>query len=155
VISRPEFRTCRTCGETKPLSSFTYCRTCTWKRSYKCHSCTNAYNRERHKDPEIGERQRAYMRNKAAKRRGEFPIHWVSEDRVRKAGGAVKEHVYALIVLERDDGVCGICGEDVDPFSFEVDHIVAIKDGGEHSYANVQLAHATCNRKKACAKAAV
>lgn len=58
------------------------------------------------------------------------------------------EDVHSLVVLERDDGVCGICGKDVDPTDFHVDHIVAIANGGEHSYANVQTAHPLCNARK-------
>lgn len=64
--------------------------------------------------------------------------------------GAFVEYVDELVVLERDDGVCGICGEDVDPFAFEVDHIVPLARGGEHSYANTQAAHMACNRQKWC-----
>jgi hypothetical protein len=61
---------------------------------------------------------------------------------------AFVEAVDALTVLERDDGVCGICGGDVDPTDFHVDHVVALANGGEHSYANVQAAHPACNIKK-------
>lgn len=50
--------------------------------------------------------------------------------------------------LELYDGVCGICGQDVDPFDYEVDHIVPLAKGGEHSYANSQPAHPLCNRLK-------
>lgn len=67
--------------------------------------------------------------------------------RARKAGAFV-EYVDPLVVLERADGVCGICGQDVDPWTFQVDHIVPLAAGGEHSYANTQPAHALCNRKK-------
>lgn len=58
------------------------------------------------------------------------------------------EHVHPLVVLERDDGVCGICGTDVDPTDFHVDHVMPLVRGGEHSYANVQLAHPVCNQRK-------
>jgi 5-methylcytosine-specific restriction endonuclease McrA len=58
------------------------------------------------------------------------------------------EHVHPLFVLERDDGVCGICGGDVDPLDFHVDHVVALANGGGHSYGNVQLAHPACNMRK-------
>lgn len=58
------------------------------------------------------------------------------------------EDVDPLVVLERHDGVCGICGGDVDPFAFHVDHIVPLSKGGEHSYANTQAAHPVCNMRK-------
>lgn len=62
--------------------------------------------------------------------------------------GAFIELVDPLVVLERGDGECGICGEDVDPSSFDVDHIVPLSRGGLHNYENTQPAHVTCNRAK-------
>lgn len=58
------------------------------------------------------------------------------------------EYVHPLVVLELADGVCGICGTDVDPGQFEVDHAEPISRGGEHSYANTQPAHRLCNSRK-------
>ncbi|MCA1571257.1 MAG: HNH endonuclease [Chloroflexi bacterium] len=58
------------------------------------------------------------------------------------------EHVEAVIVLELHDGVCGICGEDVDPFHFHVDHILPLARGGLHCYENCQPAHPICNLRK-------
>ncbi len=66
----------------------------------------------------------------------------------RRARAAFIEHVDPLIVLELHDGVCGICGNDVDPFQFHVDHIVPLAVGGLHNYANTQPAHPVCNYKK-------
>lgn len=65
-----------------------------------------------------------------------------------RLAGAFVEDVHPLVVLEAFDGTCGICGEDVDPLNFEVDHIVPLALGGEHSYANTQPAHGECNRRK-------
>jgi hypothetical protein len=61
---------------------------------------------------------------------------------------AFVEDVDPLVLLERDDGACGICGADVDPLNFHVDHIVPLARGGEHSYANAQVAHPACNARK-------
>jgi 5-methylcytosine-specific restriction endonuclease McrA len=59
-------------------------------------------------------------------------------------------------IAERDNWTCGICGEPVDPAfrhphreSPALDHIHPLSDHGENSPANVQLAHAGCNRWKA------
>jgi 5-methylcytosine-specific restriction endonuclease McrA len=71
-----------------------------------------------------------------------------SNTRRAKQAEAFVEHVHPLVVLERDDGMCGICGEDVDPTEFHVDHIWPLSRGGEHSYANVQAAHPLCNIRK-------
>lgn len=35
-----------------------------------------------------------------------------------------------------------------DPWSGSVDHIIPLKDGGPHTYANVQAAHLHCNHRK-------
>lgn len=67
--------------------------------------------------------------------------------RARQAGAFVEE-VVRLVLLERDDGTCGICGGDVDPLDFHLDHIIPLAAGGEHSYANTQVAHPSCNVRK-------
>lgn len=58
------------------------------------------------------------------------------------------EFVDSLILLERDDGICGICCEDVDPFEYHIDHIIPLCKNGEHSYVNTQIAHPSCNISK-------
>lgn len=67
--------------------------------------------------------------------------------RARKLNQFV-EDVDRLVLLELDDGLCGVCGSDVDPMSFHVDHVVPLSKGGEHSYANTQVAHPVCNIRK-------
>lgn len=58
-------------------------------------------------------------------------------------------------LFERDNWTCQLCGDAVnpslkypDPMAATIDHIVPLVDGGEHSYANTQLAHALCNSLK-------
>jgi 5-methylcytosine-specific restriction endonuclease McrA len=75
-----------------------------------------------------------------------FRIH--STARRARRRNAFVENVSPIVVLERADGVCGICDADVDPLNFHVDHIIPLAHGGEHSYANTQPAHPTCNRRK-------
>jgi 5-methylcytosine-specific restriction endonuclease McrA len=70
-----------------------------------------------------------------------------NRDQQRRASVA-GTFVHSLVVLERADGVCGICGHDVDPFAFHVDHVVPLARGGEHNYSNVQPAHPLCNQRK-------
>jgi len=77
-------------------------------------------------------------------------LHRRSENnrRARKAGTFV-ETIDASFVFDRDDGICGICGESVARNEeWHIDHVVPLARGGAHSYANVQLAHAMCNIKK-------
>jgi 5-methylcytosine-specific restriction endonuclease McrA len=102
-----------------------------WHRANREHH--NRQMRERRKDPEVAER---------IDRQSKL---WADR---KRAGAAFVEDVIPLVVLERDDGVCGICGEDVDPTKFDLDHIIPLRRGGLHNYENVQVAHRACNASK-------
>lgn len=74
--------------------------------------------------------------------------------RVRKKAAFVEE-VWRPVLFKRDNWICQLCGDPVDPnlkypdpMCASVDHIVPLSAGGEHSYANTQLAHALCNSLK-------
>jgi 5-methylcytosine-specific restriction endonuclease McrA len=66
------------------------------------------------------------------------------------------ETVDPLLVFERDGWVCQICRIITprgmrgthDPRAPELDHIVPLAAGGEHSYRNTQCACRDCNGKK-------
>jgi 5-methylcytosine-specific restriction endonuclease McrA len=92
------------------------------------------------------QRQRAHAASYKKRRRE----HYTELQRLRDARKLENyvEDVHRLVVLERADGICGICGEDVDPLNFHVDHIEPLARGGEHSYANTQPAHPPCNQRK-------
>lgn len=135
-------RKCKRCGEEKALAMFTTCR---GRPTFACRACSVekarewvADNRERY-----DARCRILRAENALGREVDRP-KTVS----RKKGAIEVEDISPLILLERDDGVCGICGEDVDPFKCEVDHIVAVLDGGPHTYENTQIAHRSCNARK-------
>lgn len=76
--------------------------------------------------------------------------------RARRKGAAVCERVSPLRVFERDAWRCGICGRktlkskrgSTHPKAPELDHIVALANGGDHSYRNVQCACRQCNGAK-------
>ena len=74
--------------------------------------------------------------------------------RARKYAAFV-EDVDRLVLFERDNWMCGLCGEAIDPTlvwphpqSASHDHVVPLACGGEHSYANAQAAHLVCNQRK-------
>lgn len=57
--------------------------------------------------------------------------------------------------IARTSPPCGICLEPIDyalkspdPMSFEVDHILALDNGGDESLENKQASHRKCNREK-------
>lgn len=65
------------------------------------------------------------------------------------------EDVSKTVVATRDKWRCQLCGKRVSqtlqyphPMSPSLDHVIPIARGGEHSYANTQLAHLTCNIRK-------
>jgi 5-methylcytosine-specific restriction endonuclease McrA len=71
--------------------------------------------------------------------------------RARRNGGK-HEAVYAQRVFERDRWRCGVCRKKIDPklknphpMSVSLDHVVPLSQGGDHSYANTQATHLTCN----------
>jgi excisionase family DNA binding protein len=65
--------------------------------------------------------------------------------RKRAIEGAFIEPVNHMAVAERDRWLCGICGGVVTRETWSLDHVVPLSKGGEHSYANVTLAHRRCN----------
>lgn len=116
--------------------------TAVWKKANR--ERVNAHNRSyaaRHPEAVAAMRQRWEAKNPASRadRR--------AVRRARKAGQFV-EKVYRTKVLRLGGGLCGLCGEPVDPARFDVDHIVPLAHGGEHSYANTQPAHPLCNQRK-------
>lgn len=66
------------------------------------------------------------------------------------------EDVDLVTLIKRKGFACGICGrltfpsikDRYHPLSVHIDHIVPLSKGGEHSYANCQVAHASCNTQK-------
>lgn len=51
-------------------------------------------------------------------------------------------------IIERDGGVCYLCGKKPRKGSLELDHVVALRDGGTHSEDNLRPACRSCNAKK-------
>lgn len=78
--------------------------------------------------------------------------------RCRKYGVYYDPTVTRQKVFERDNYVCQICGKPTDPSDISwgtigplfptVDHIIALANGGTHTWDNVQCAHAICNSYK-------
>jgi 5-methylcytosine-specific restriction endonuclease McrA len=122
-----------------------------------------AKRRERHRlDPE---RRNAYMRKYKKRHRAAVyaPVkrwHQANRERMREMGRKSEakrrarklalpyEDVDPRVVFKRDKGVCGICGELVDPSDWHLDHVIPLVQGGPHTYANVQTTHPFCNLSK-------
>lgn len=156
-------KTCAKCGEAKPLEAFYRVSNSNHRdgRKNECKECWRQLRRDRYarrRETELAVNAR--WREENRDRHRELQDRWSAENpeaarvyqgiaAARKSGVRIVESVHPLVVLELDDGACGICGDDVDPDDFEIDHIIPRSKGGEHSYANVQVAHASCNLRKA------
>lgn len=75
--------------------------------------------------------------------------------RAERIKAATVERVDRLVVFERDGWICHLCTEPVDRtlsgrdrLGPTLDHVVPLSRGGEHSYANVKLAHRRCNVRR-------
>ena len=83
--------------------------------------------------------------------------------RTKREAGIKGDRIILGDLMERDGGICQICGEAVDigdgfhdQFGYfhvgrnypSIDHIIPISKGGEHVWDNVQLAHMACNAGK-------
>lgn len=85
-----------------------------------------------------------------------------SARRARKQDAVVDKDITLKKVAKRDKDVCYLCGGIVDWNDYKIvngkkcslgqypsiDHVVALKNGGKHSWDNVRLAHISCNAAK-------
>lgn len=74
--------------------------------------------------------------------------------RTRLAGGVV-EDFDSQEIYERDNWICHLCGEKIDPslrmpdrMSRTLDHLIPISKGGNHTKDNVSAAHWLCNVRR-------
>ena len=117
------------------------------KSERSCAECGSTFQ------PEYGDKRRAYCSDECSTKAHRRVTKKVR--RARKRAGAV-EPVNPTKVFERDGWRCQLCGIKTPrgkrgtcaPNAPEMDHIVPLADGGDHSYRNVQTACRTCNIKK-------
>lgn len=67
--------------------------------------------------------------------------------RARRHGSTILPVVVERVIA-RHGMTCGICACRVGMRQLVFDHIIALSAGGEHSEANLQVAHYECNRSK-------
>lgn len=155
-------KTCPGCHEAKAPSEYYRDRRKPTGRCTRCKACHTARSKALWADPETRaessaansrwhrdnpeknyERTRRWVANRGVEYRATRTAAGVP------VAGTLQYHTERLIVLERDDGACGICGEDIDPQNYDLDHIVPTSRGGVHELDNLQLAHRACNSRKA------
>lgn len=154
---------CPRCAEWKPLADFNrtatrpdghdvYCRVCMSAKHRKWNQANRQQRTERAR--EFRASRPDYQRQNVARWRERNYEHHLAQARIYAAARRARlrdqfvEHVDAFAVYDRDGGICGICGDAVERSDFHVDHVIPLVRGGEHSYANVQVAHPSCNSRK-------
>lgn len=80
-----------------------------------------------------------------------------------KKNGKIEWNISLEKLIQRDEGICKICGRQVDTEDYyytdegyfiagdnypSIDHIIPLAKGGTHTWNNVQLAHRHCNSIK-------
>ena len=72
-----------------------------------------------------------------------------SEQKRRALERGVAHQPYKMEdIIQRDRGICGLCGKKVAKAERSIDHILPISLGGADAPYNVQLAHLLCNKMK-------
>lgn len=112
-----------------------------------CPECNKTHT------PSYGRSQRIYCSNECAKKHNKR-VGRLKGKAKRRA--AVVERVDPIKVFERDGWRCHLCGcktprrlrGTFDPSAPELDHIVPIARGGDHSYINTACACRQCNGAK-------
>lgn len=96
----------------------------------KVRAATKKWERE---NPD---KHRAYKRLQRAKRRG-------------ATSGTPVDRAY---IIQRDSSICHICGETVEPNDINLDHLIPLSKGGEHTVVNLRVSHFRCNRLRSDGK---
>ena len=160
---------CSGCRDTLPLSAFgrdasqvnclnIYCKSCIRAKARKRISTDSyrkyqrEYRRERRRgDPIFAAASYTVCRRWAGKNPARYrELHELSNHRraMRILENDHEEGITLKAVMERDGGTCGICEVTCVREDASIDHIKPVSLGGGHVWANVQLAHRTCNSMK-------
>lgn len=169
TIDRAKYSRCQYCSEPsggmkvcsrqcssryyKGIEKFANCRICgtqfpTWSHSKYCSDTCRL------------EAKREFGRRTARNAPIENPNYWdntrrhMHNRRARKLAAFV-ESISPIEIHERDNWMCGICGDPIDPdarwpgpWSATIDHKIPLARGGLHKKSNVQSAHLRCNLSK-------
>lgn len=69
---------------------------------------------------------------------------WIGRDDNHRAPGKVRQRVF-----DREHGCCHLCGQPIQPGQkWDLDHVVAIINGGENAEPNLKPAHRKCHQDK-------
>lgn len=127
------------------------------KKDKICPICGSVFHSEYPNKIYCSKKCATKNRDKKRKRNNKFKGKNI-RSRCRKYGVYYDPSVKPELVFARDKMVCKICGFNCDsgdrtwgsfgPYSPSVDHIIALANGGTHTWDNVQTAHVICNSYK-------
>lgn len=137
-------RYCNSCHQARLVSDFPRNRAQKDGLSRECKACSKTRYMARPL-AERNARVRSWMERNP--QRAQQLGQQAASARRARVREAFVEHVDPRVLYQRDEGICGICDGPVSD-RFDVDHIVPLVAGGEHSYANTRIAHPSCNRAK-------
>lgn len=125
-------RQCRCCKELFPLDEFYNLAKGPGGKHPNCITCCKVnraleFVRKRDKSSKISVRQRV---------------------RAIGLGVVVDPEVKLVEVYRRARGICYLCNKWVKPGDASMDHILALTNGGSHTYDNLKLTHLKCNLQK-------
>ena len=135
---------CRECGANRRGTTMRRCDRC--GNEYVCYSRQQTLCKECH----------------AKEERIKKNIHSRLREAKARNNGAVDYSITLTKLIERDNGMCQLCGREVNEADYvyvndafvagndypSIDHIKPLSKGGVHQWDNVQLAHRLCNSLK-------
>lgn len=142
-------KTCRKCGEEKPLSEYSnhpstkdlkhaWCKACVRKAAKK-HARDIASGKKKKK-----KRYRTKTYGKIVRQRSTH----VHRARAINPDAPMDTDIDLRKLFYRDGGICGVCKKRVKSGDGSIDHVIPLERGGTHTWDNVQLTHKVCNLKK-------
>lgn len=130
IVYNPQLRTCKCCGEAKPLSEF-YLQSYTGEFTAQCKTCINV--------------KRSVVRNK--QRHNKF----VSKEKQRTSETVEFPLADWKAIMLHFGGLCAYCGKPEGRSKkdkHDRDHIIPLSRGGKTERHNIICACAKCNRSR-------
>lgn len=146
--AKPEKPCCRKCTSARRRAK-------AWYEANREKHLASGLARDRANPRRAQKRKRKYDKRNAHKRSVTCRVY-----KAKRRGATVTEPISIELLWMRDEGTCALCGRAVpipgdkkhkhnkSPEAPTVDHKMPLKQGGQHVWENVQLAHAWCNSEK-------
>lgn len=107
-----------------------------------------ALNRERIRQYMIDTRDHRNAVRRARRKRNPDKLNEeYQRRRARLVGAANIEEIDRDYIYARDGGKCHICKRKVARDKLNLDHLVPLARGGDHTHANLRVAHKSCNSR--------